>query len=106
MNLGNSNVVVALFVMEGCGACHEYLPRFQRIAEPYKRAGIPVLIIDAATEDAEINELADRWGVRATPTTIVARRGPGVIRQEGNLSDEYLKQLFDAAHRCAQTGQL
>lgn len=89
--------------MEGCEACHEFWPRFQRVAEPYKQAGIPVLVFNAASEDPEIEQLADRWGVYATPSVVVARRGPGMLREEGNMDDQSLKQLFDAAYRWANT---
>jgi hypothetical protein len=102
----NANVIVALFVMEGCGACHEFYPRFQRMAAAYKQVGIPVLVFDAATQDQEISGLADRWGVSVTPTIVVARRGPGVIKEEGNVDDGRLKQLFDAAYGCQMTGVL
>lgn len=92
--------------MDGCGACGEFWPRFQRAAEPYRQAGVPVLVFDAATQDPEISALADRWGVEVTPTVIVARRGPGMLKEEGNVDDGRIKQLLDAAYGCHMTGVL
>lgn len=89
--------------MEGCPACSEFWPRFQRVAEPYRQAGIPVLVFDAASEDSEISALADRWGVHATPSVVIARRGPGMLREEGNVDDGRIQQLFDTAYQWTHT---
>jgi len=92
-------VIVAVFVMEGCPACHDYLPRFQQIAAPYAQAGVPVMIYDAASEDQNIQQLADRWGIEATPTTVVALRGPGMMKEVGSMSDADIKRVMDTAYR-------
>lgn len=99
MDRPQANVVVVLFVMDGCPACEEFFPRFKKLVEPYAKAGIPVAVYDAASEDQHVQDLADRWGVEATPTTIVARRGPGIIKEEGSVDDATLKGLLDAAYR-------
>jgi len=105
MNSPQPPVVVVVFVMSGCPACEEYLPRFQRIAAPYMQAGVPVLVYDAASEDQRIQSLADRWGVEATPTTIVARHGPGMLKEEGAIDDHGIKTLMDVAYRVHLNGR-
>ena len=99
MELSQANVVVIVFVMDGCGACKHYLPRLHRVAEPYRRAGIPILVYDAASADQRVQDLADRFKVTATPTTIVAKRGPGFLRVEGSIADEEIRELMDIASR-------
>jgi len=97
-DLSNANVVVVVFVMEGCGACKEYLPRFKKLAEPYRKAGLPILIYDAASKDERVQNFADRVGVDATPTTAILKRGPGVLKAEGSIPDEEIQQILGIAY--------
>lgn len=97
MDTSQARVVVAVFVMEGCPACHDYLPRFQQVADPYMKAGVPVIVYNA--EDPNVQQLADRWDIQATPTTVIALRGPGMIKEEGSMSGEDIKKLMDTAYR-------
>lgn len=100
-DLSNENVVVILFKMEGCPACEEYEPRFQRIAEPYQ-GHFPILIFDVT--DPTMQAVADRLKVYGLPATFVLRRPVGLIRAEGNIDDHELAWMLDAAAREAQRG--
>lgn len=105
-DLSQANVVVLVFVMDGCSACDEYLPVFKKIAAPYKQAGIPILIYDIGDDAPDaVDALAERFGVEATPTTVVARRGlPGYLKVEGDDGPAATKQLMDAALRAHRNG--
>lgn len=113
INLDAQNVVVLVFAMHGCPACDHYLPRFTSEAAALSRqlAGqgtafvinpetqpppgvIPVLVFDAAAEDADVQKLADRFGVQATPTTVVAARGPGSFKVEGSLANNQIQWVL------------
>lgn len=98
MDLNRANVVVVLFVMEGCQACTEFLPRFQRAAAQY-RNHFPIYVLDAASDDVETQKLADRTSVRATPTTLVLRRGPGIYKMEGSVGDADLRGILQSAYQ-------
>lgn len=88
-------VVVLVVHQEGCGACEEYLPRFQRIADRYSRC-IPHLVVDANVYP----EAADALKVDSTPTTLVLRHGRMTSRNlAGAAADEDIEKLFIAASR-------
>ncbi len=100
-DLNGHNVVVILFKMEGCPACEEYEPRFRQIASSYQGC-FPILIVDAA--DPSITPMADRLKVHAIPATFVLRRPTGVIRAEGNIENDELTWMLNAAAREAARG--
>ena len=87
IDLTNERVLVALFVQEGCPACEEYLPRFERVADRYRRAGMPIIVYDATSTDDELVAFMDRYQIEATPTLLVLRRGPGSRRLDGALTN-------------------
>lgn len=88
------NVVILVFAMKDCPACHEYMPRFQAVAGQF--AGrVPYQILDA--NDPKAQQLADRFEIMATPTTMVLRRPTGAIKAEGALSDQDILHLFNIA---------
>lgn len=91
-----ANVVVVCVVMQGCGACHEFLPRFRRVAAKYARC-VPSMIVNAS--DPKQAPLADRFNVRVTPTTLILRRPVGQIRLEGAVSNAELERAFMLAAR-------
>jgi len=97
VDLTQYNVVVVVFVMEGCGACAEYAPRFQRVAGPFTHA-VPSFIVDANSPQG--GPLADRFMIEATPTTLILRKPAGAIKAEGSLPDAEIVEMFKfaAAH--------
>ena len=105
LDLTNANVIVIVFVMDGCPACENYLPRFKRIAKPYSKAGIQIAVFDANSKDDRVQDFADRINVRATPTTAVLPRGQGLVKVEGAVDDATIKQLLDLAYARQQTAR-
>jgi thiol-disulfide isomerase/thioredoxin len=109
ISLEDQRVVVIVFAMGECGACEHYLPRLVAEAEALTQKGypfvvnpestppneaIPILLYDAASADAEVQKLADRFGVTATPTTIIAARGPGSFKAEGSLANNQIQWVL------------
>ena len=82
--------------MDGCGACAEYVPRFNRIAARYAHC-IPVKILDAGTPEGA--QVADRFHVNATPTTLILRKPTGQVYYEGALDDAQIEHVFALAIR-------
>lgn len=110
MDLAPYRVVIAVFGMDGCGACETYIPRLAERAKrhgwrfhvyepkkPVPKNAIPILIYDAASPDPQVQELANRYAVSATPATIVLRRGPGSFKVEGGLDDAQIDHLLTIA---------
>lgn len=98
--------------MHGCGPCEEFLPRFTKHVERFQRSGypfvfvrpntklepgqIPVMIYDAGADDGELQTLADRLGVAATPTTAMLTRRD-TMKIEGSMEDAQIDELLYAA---------
>jgi thiol-disulfide isomerase/thioredoxin len=97
MDIQNARVVMMVFVMPGCEACHEHLPRLQRVQAQPRYQGVPVVMVDAA--DPRSAEYVIRYDVRHTPTTIVARRGPGYVKSVGSMTEPQIAALFETALR-------
>lgn len=113
INLEAQKVIVIVFGMEGCGACEHYIPRLAAEAQSLTQQGfsfvvnptdqppadtVPILVYDAASQDAELQKLADRFNVQATPTTVIAARGPGSFKVEGNLATNQIQWVLMMAH--------
>lgn len=92
----SSRVVVVVFTIKGCEACIDYKPRFQRIAEHYKRY-VPVVMLDA--NDPRCADLANRLNVTNVPVTFALRRPTGMIRVEGAIPDSQIAWLLGVAAR-------
>jgi thiol-disulfide isomerase/thioredoxin len=113
INLEAQKVVVLVFGMDGCPACEHYIPRLAAEAQGLTEQGfpfsvnpevqptadtVPILVYDAASPDAEVQKLADRFNVTATPTTVIATRGPGSAKYEGNLATNQIQWVLMMAH--------
>lgn len=110
MDLTPYKVVIIVFGMPGCGACEAYLPRFSaraarhgrrlhvyRPGRPVPAGAVPILVYDAASPDEGVQDLANRYAISSTPSTLVLRRGPGAFKVEGNLSDAQIDHLLGLA---------
>ena len=82
-----SRPVIAVFVAQGCPACHEYLPRATKALK-----GIPFTVVDFAGGPAA-EALGSKYKINATPTTIIQTAGGRVIRKIGAISDADLGAL-------------
>lgn len=90
-------VIVVFVSMEGCGACEEYLPVFEQVAAHYT-GKVPMVHVDAMSEDPETVTWLDKNRVEATPTVIVASRYHGAIaRLEGVSSTFETRRVLDSA---------
>lgn len=94
--------MVVVFTMQGCPACAEYKPRFQRIARPYATT-VPILMADVA--DPRFASLADRLGVAEVPATFLLRKPYGIIRAVGSVPDAQIQWIMNVAAREAAAGR-
>lgn len=91
IHLAQQPVLVLVFGMEGCPACSDYLPVFRRVAEKFP--SVPAYAIDCNKQ----SEVADRFKVRATPTTFLLKHGRVVRRIEGEVGAAEIERLFRGA---------
>lgn len=95
MDLASYPTIICCFVQEGCGACTQYLPRFEKVANEFK-ACVPSVIVRADQHP----ELADAYWVRSTPTTLIlhhGRRSPYLI--DHAVSEKELRALYGTVLR-------
>jgi thiol-disulfide isomerase/thioredoxin len=88
------NQVLVFHQAASCVHCKEYLPRFRKLAEPYRRKvdvrSLNLDRADKATQDAGV-----KFKIHAVPTTIVLGASERVLRRkEGNLSDVEIAKLL------------
>lgn len=111
-DLRNTKAVIVVFAMHGCPPCEEYLPQLRERLEAHIAHGapfhiwapgeqiypgtIPVLFYDAASEDDELQALADRLKISATPSTCLLTR-TGTSKVEGSMSADKIDQLLLSA---------
>jgi hypothetical protein len=104
--LNEANVFVALVILDGCGACEEFKPRFLRAVEKLQRRnpGLPVGIYQADDPRPDVQEFLDRFKVESTPTMLILCRGPGSISVVGSVDSLQLDGLLDMAERVHRHG--
>jgi thioredoxin-related protein len=111
--LENVNAVIIVFAMDGCPACEDFTPRFHQQVAAFQAYGhpfvyyelgmplmpgqIPVIVLDGASEDPSIDEVAQRHNVEALPTTILLRRYQFPAKSEGAVDDETIHRMLTAA---------
>ena len=88
---------VFVFIQEGCGACHDYMPRFDHIAAEYPKDEPPVGRYDLAVEDPRVTAFAEAFGIKQTPTTVVMTSHGTFQRHVGSLPVAQIRALFAAA---------
>jgi len=88
---------IFVFGQHGCPACSEYIPRFKRIAGPFRRQ-LPIGVYDIARDGRHALQLANDMRIRATPTTVVLR-GNAVRSFVGALPDAQVRALLESATR-------
>ena len=85
-DLAQHRCFIAVFTLEGCGHCEEYVPKIEaevarlqkqrrsiemlRAGQPPKGAAVLVAVYDLTTGDHTVQRFADRFEVQTTPTTI------------------------------------
>ena len=110
-DLSPHNALVAVFKLEGCPACEDYIPRlFARVQELQrqgasievydperkggKKARVIVMVYDLSDAEPEVNRFADRFSISAMPTTVLLPRGPGAFKVEGSLSASQIDSIL------------
>lgn len=99
-DVSNQRVIVVVFVQEGCPACDDFKPRFDRLAERYVRAGLPIFVYNAASDDTALSSWMDQLKVEGTPTLLVLKRGPSrPLRIDGAVPDDEIETALRSAYR-------
>ena len=91
INIPEYPALVLLFGIPGCDHCRDFEPVLR--AAHQKHAKIPAFVINCADQ----GEVADKLGVRATPTTFLLSHGQVVSRLEGVQPPEVAEMLFQKA---------
>lgn len=87
---------IVVFSADGCHACHDYLPRFRRIAVKY-RAFIDIKSGNIS-KTGSIQEIADKYKIKAVPTTLVLSTDGEVLhRYVGGIEDKKIVKMFEEA---------
>lgn len=113
IDLSNTKSLIIVFAMEGCPACHSYLPRLTKMIEGFKAHGAPIVIhdgrkkvrpgqilvvvYDGGSQDPGIVQLADAYKIEALPTTILLTHNAAPVKLEGELPDEDIYELLASA---------
>lgn len=85
--------MIVAFYMQDCPACHEYIPRFQKVAARHPKVQAQVL-------EAEANSAtADRFQIDSVPQTLALRKPQGMIRIQGPIPDDQIEWLFQVAEK-------
>lgn len=109
--LDGQNAVIVIFGMEGCGACEHFIPRFlveasalreqqhlpfvmYEAGQQIPQGAIPIVVLDAASTNVDVQQLADKYQVHATPTILILQRGAGVFKAEGSLANNQIQWLL------------
>jgi len=115
MSVAQAKVVILVFAMPGCPACHEYLPRLYQHIDMAQKAGnplvlysdnmivgrdiVPVVVLNSQSTDPQLQALCDQHNITALPTTIVLPRWGMPTRYDGALSDADIRDMF--ANACS-----
>lgn len=110
-DLSQYRAFIAIFVLDGCGHCEAYVPRVEaaitrlqqegrsiellQANQPPKKAAVLVGVYNLTTGDRSVQELADRFDVQATPTTVVLPQGIGAFKVDSSLSNSQIAFLLD-----------
>lgn len=87
---------VFVFVMQGCGHCHEYVPKLRRAVKSLG-AGAPKIFVGDISKDASAQKWATLWKVDATPTTIAINAQGKRKKALGAVGDAEIKTLLGFA---------
>lgn len=90
-----SDKIVVVFHADGCHFCHQYLPRFRRVAGKYKGQ---VAIKSANLSRAENAKVADRYKIEGVPATCILDGSEKLLhKEEGDLDEKGIEALFKKA---------
>lgn len=88
---------VVVFYQDGCPACHDYLPKFRRVAVKY-RPFVAIKGVNMAKRESLA--AADQYKIKAAPTTLILDAAGKVLRrEEGSLDVAAIELIFAEAVR-------
>jgi thiol-disulfide isomerase/thioredoxin len=91
---GMANSVLVFHQGETCSACSEYLPRFRKLAEPYK-SKIDIRSINLNKSDKLVQDAGQKFKIKSVPTTIVIGADDKVLRKViGNIDNASIAKLL------------
>jgi thiol-disulfide isomerase/thioredoxin len=89
-----ANSVLVFHQGETCPACKEYLPRFRKLAEPYK-SKIDIRSINLNKADKAVQDAGQKFKIAAVPTTLVLDANDKVLRKAvGNVDNVAIAKLL------------
>lgn len=108
---------IAIFTLEGCGHCEEYVPKVEaevarlrrkkhsiellRAGQAPQGAAVLIAVYDLTAGDHSVQAFADRFQVETTPTTLILPQGPGAQKITGALTDSQVQHMLADALRRA-----
>lgn len=116
MNVEHCHAVIVVFAMEGCPACEEYKPRLEKEIKRWQANNAPLVIgqkgqtfgpyevavifVDAASEDPQVQQLANDFAIEGVPATILFTRKARPRKIEGAVDDvQIYAMLLEACSR-------
>lgn len=94
--LKKSNQVV-VFYQDGCPACHEYVPRFKRIAVKY-RGHLNIQVVNLNRAVKRVQDAAIVFKITSIPTTLVLDANDQELQRKiGAISDAQIAKLLENA---------
>jgi thiol-disulfide isomerase/thioredoxin len=93
-SMPKSDKTVVVFLMTGCHACHDYLPKFRRVAVKYR----PFVAIKQVTFNGTNGEIVDTYKIKAFPTTVILDAAEKAVKKvEGSVTVAEIEKIFKAA---------
>lgn len=91
-----SDKIVVVFHSDECSHCHDYLPRFRRVAVKY-RAFVAIKSVKVAPTNFKILE---QYRIGAFPTTCILDAKEKLLKRvEGAIDEAEIAKLFERACR-------
>lgn len=105
--------MIIVFAIDGCEACGDFKPRFEKMVNGFRKHGvpmiwwspnrqvkpgeIPVLIVDAGSQDPSVVGLADQHQISALPSTLLLTHNARPVKLEGAIDDTEIYQVLVSA---------
>ena len=89
-----ANQVLVFHQGDTCPACKEYLPRFRKLAEPYK-GKVEIRQVNLNRADKAIQDAGQKFKIASVPTTLVLGANDKVLRKAiGNIENAQIAKLL------------
>jgi hypothetical protein len=99
--MAGTRAEIILWMMPGCGHCHEFAPRFRKRLEEWKQQleSREVAVWEGNAGDGGNAELCARYQITSTPTMLVRYSNGRWFRIEGAVDDQVIVSAFTSACR-------